>query len=188
MCPAFIQALFCSTGDAPSTPSKREKRIKRSSAKTRTRASPYFSQPASDELADNDKKPSKPRLSGGRNKRPRHLQYPDFVPPISPYNLVQEQLYSEPWKLLIATIFLNRTTGCTCIHMLTHTHTINTMYPWYPLCCYTGTAALPVLWDFFKLYPTPEAAIRGDPKEIAKLMNPLGLHEKRAQIIMKFSG
>ncbi|KAL3184196.1 hypothetical protein MRX96_032312 [Rhipicephalus microplus] len=32
-------------------------------------------------------------------------------PPRSPYNLVQEKLYQDPWKVLIATIFLNRTTG-----------------------------------------------------------------------------
>ncbi len=44
-------------------------------------------------------------------KQPRHQLYPDFVPPLSPYGLVQEKLWEDPWKLLIATIFLNRTTG-----------------------------------------------------------------------------
>lgn len=44
-------------------------------------------------------------------KRHRHLLYPDFSPPQSPFGLVQEQLYKEPWKLLVATIFLNKTTG-----------------------------------------------------------------------------
>ena len=34
-----------------------------------------------------------------------------WTPPKSPYNLVQESLYHDPWKLLIGTIFLNRTTG-----------------------------------------------------------------------------
>ena len=41
----------------------------------------------------------------------KHLEYPDFVPLQSPFNLVQESLWQDPWKLLIATIFLNRTTG-----------------------------------------------------------------------------
>jgi hypothetical protein len=41
----------------------------------------------------------------------RHLLYPDFRPPASPFQLVQEQLYKEPWKLLVATIFLNKTSG-----------------------------------------------------------------------------
>ena len=43
-------------------------------------------------------------------KRVNHRD-PSWYPPSSPFSLVQEQLYEEPWKLLIATIFLNRTTG-----------------------------------------------------------------------------
>ena len=34
-----------------------------------------------------------------------------WIPPKSPYKLVQESLFHNPWKLLIATMFLNRTTG-----------------------------------------------------------------------------
>ena len=34
-----------------------------------------------------------------------------WTPPKSPFSLVQESLYHDPWKLLIGTIFLNRTTG-----------------------------------------------------------------------------
>ena len=49
--------------------------------------------------------------SHAETKRHKHLLYPDFHPPASPFGLVQEQLYKEPWKLLVATIFLNRTTG-----------------------------------------------------------------------------
>lgn len=32
-------------------------------------------------------------------------------PPRSPYNLIQEDLFHDPWQLLIATIFLNSTSG-----------------------------------------------------------------------------
>ncbi|XP_076255508.1 methyl-CpG-binding domain protein 4-like isoform X2 [Rhynchophorus ferrugineus] len=32
-----------------------------------------------------------------------------FIPPKSPHNLIEEQLWNDPWALLIATIFLNRT-------------------------------------------------------------------------------
>ncbi|XP_077547650.1 methyl-CpG-binding domain protein 4-like [Haemaphysalis longicornis] len=71
-----------------------------------------------------------------------------------------EKLYRDPWKVLIATIFLNRT---------------------------TGKAAIPVLWQFLALYPTAQAAIEADPQEIAQLLQPLGLHRKRAAIIQKFS-
>ena len=41
----------------------------------------------------------------------KHLEYPHYAPPRSPYGLIQEELWQDPWKLLIATIFLNRTTG-----------------------------------------------------------------------------
>ena len=34
-----------------------------------------------------------------------------WIPPKSPYKLIQEDLYNEPWQLLIATIFLNCTKG-----------------------------------------------------------------------------
>ena len=34
-----------------------------------------------------------------------------WVPPRSPYNLIQEDLYHDPWKMLIATICLQKTTG-----------------------------------------------------------------------------
>jgi DNA polymerase II small subunit/DNA polymerase delta subunit B len=34
-----------------------------------------------------------------------------WTPPRSPFNLVQEHLYHDPWQLLVATVFLNRTQG-----------------------------------------------------------------------------
>ena len=49
--------------------------------------------------------------SNTTSRNHRHLQYEDHVPPCSPYGLVQEELWEDPWKLLVATIFLNRTTG-----------------------------------------------------------------------------
>ena len=64
-------------------------------------SSPYFQKKEAQEIPIKEK----------AKKVPQHLNYPDFVPLHSPYKLIQEQLYSDPWKLLIATIFLNRTTG-----------------------------------------------------------------------------
>ena len=63
-----------------------------------------------------------------------------YQPPLSPYNLIQEQLYQKPWQLLVATIFLNKT---------------------------TGTAAIPVFWQFMKLYGTPQKTIKAGWKPIA---------------------
>ena len=65
---------------------------------------------------------------------------PNWIPPKSPFNLIQESLFHDPWKLLIATIFLNRT---------------------------SGGKAIPVMWDFFKRYPNPEITRMADWKHIA---------------------
>ena len=97
-------ASFMTLSSGGQTPVKKKvargtKQRRKTKAKV---SSPYF--PPRDS--------SQPLPAGERVKKsPRHLDFPDFAPPSSPYGLVQEQLYSEPWKLLIATIFLNRTTG-----------------------------------------------------------------------------
>lgn len=40
-----------------------------------------------------------------------HNKQKQWVPPRSPYSLIQEDLFDKPWQLLIATIFLTKTTG-----------------------------------------------------------------------------
>jgi hypothetical protein len=35
----------------------------------------------------------------------------EWEPPQSPYNFIQEYLFRDPWQLLVATIFLNKTNG-----------------------------------------------------------------------------
>jgi len=35
----------------------------------------------------------------------------DSAPPRSPFNLIQEDLFHDPWQMLIATIFLSSTSG-----------------------------------------------------------------------------
>lgn len=42
-------------------------------------------------------------------------QQTKWLPPRSPYGLVQELLFHDPWKVLIASIFLNKTTGITSL-------------------------------------------------------------------------
>lgn len=84
----------------------------------------------------------------------------NWIPPKSPYNLIQESLFHDPWKLLVATIFLNRT---------------------------TGAKAIPILWEFLKRFPNPEVTRLANWKQIAELIQTLGLHEKRAKIIIRFS-
>ena len=85
---------------------------------------------------------------------------PRWIPPKSPFDLVQEKLFTEPWKLLVATIFLNKT---------------------------SNKVSLPILWQFFTNWPTPEAACEADQEQLAKLLQPMGLHNQRAKTIVRFS-
>ncbi|GIX78559.1 methyl-CpG-binding domain protein 4 [Caerostris darwini] len=85
---------------------------------------------------------------------------PKWVPPRSPYNLIQEDLYHDPWKMLIATICLQKT---------------------------TGKSVKKILADFFSTFPTPEAVLASQPAEISKFLEPLGLQDKKAKIILRFS-
>lgn len=48
--------------------------------------------------------------------------------------------------------------------------------------------AIPVLWEFFKKYPSPNVARTTNWKEMSELLKPLGLYELRAKTIVKFSG
>ncbi|XP_063436009.1 uncharacterized protein DDB_G0283697-like [Mytilus trossulus] len=109
---------------------------------------------------ENEEVMSKYFSSGRFMPRPELHRDVKWTPPKSPFNLVQESLYHDPWKLLIGTIFLNRT---------------------------TGTAAIPLLWKFFNKWSNPDEARRADPAAVSKLLTPLGLHTKRAQIIIRFS-
>ncbi|XP_020925019.1 methyl-CpG-binding domain protein 4 isoform X2 [Sus scrofa] len=91
---------------------------------------------------------------------PRRKAFKKWTPPRSPFNLVQETLFHDPWKLLIATIFLNRT---------------------------SGKMAIPVLWEFLEKYPSAEVARTADWRDVSELLKPLGLYDHRAKTIIKFS-
>ncbi|XP_052534637.1 methyl-CpG-binding domain protein 4 isoform X3 [Tympanuchus pallidicinctus] len=122
---------------------RREESVPRTQV-DRRKTSPYFSSKYSKEA------PSPPRRKAFRK----------WTPPRSPFNLVQETLFHDPWKLLIATIFLNKT---------------------------SGKMAIPVLWEFLRKYPSPEVARTADWKEMSELLRPLGLYALRAKTIIKFS-
>ena len=53
----------------------------------------------------------------------------NYIPPKSPFHLIQEELHHNPWQMLLATIFLHRT---------------------------NGKVALPVFWNFIKTYKVPD--------------------------------
>ena len=85
----------------------------------------------------------------------------DYSPPKSPHGLIQERLHDHPWQLLVATIFLHKT---------------------------SSRVALPLFEKFIQKYDAPCKVLSADWREIADLLQPMGLHKKRAQIIIRFSG
>ena len=65
------------------------------------------------------------------------------------------------WFLLFsATIFLNKT---------------------------NGKVALPLFWDFLVKWPDPESVCKGDEEDIATFLQPIGLNNRRARVIKRFS-
>ena len=81
-------------------------------------------------------------------------------PPVSPYGLLEEELYQDPWKLLTACMLLNKT---------------------------SGKQVRSVIWNLFKLFPCPEAAVQADVAELETMLHPLGLYKKRAVAFRRFS-
>ena len=85
---------------------------------------------------------------------------PSWHPPVSPFHLVEEYLYGDPWRLLVACIFLNKT---------------------------TAKVAVPILETYFSRWGSPEAASAASETELCELLKPMGLQKKRAHMRIRFS-
>ncbi|KAL0050061.1 hypothetical protein WJX82_003674 [Trebouxia sp. C0006] len=106
------------------------------------------------------KKPSKTRAFLQPGVDPRQALW---HPPASPYGLIEEYLYQDPWKLLVACMLLNVT---------------------------SGLQVRKVIWRLFDIWPTAEAAAGATDDTLViveKLIQPLGLFRKRTIAIKRFS-
>lgn len=83
-----------------------------------------------------------------------------WVPPKSSENLIQEILWPDEWKILVACILLNQT---------------------------TRKQLNKVIDPFFKRWPTPEALLASSPEEIGEVLKPLGFWRRRPRTLQKFS-
>ncbi|OXV08792.1 hypothetical protein Egran_03444 [Elaphomyces granulatus] len=70
------------------------------------------------------------------------------------FGLIQEQLASDPFRLLIATIFLNRT---------------------------RGVAAIPALFRLFEHYPTIQTLAEAELADVVSMIHCLGFQNQRAK-------
>jgi methyl-CpG-binding domain protein 4 len=120
--------------------------------------------------------PSLPKLLAPKTKRPKVHQKkspyfphphrpksrPTFIssilpfPPLSAprFGLMQERLAHNPFRLLIATIFLNKT---------------------------PGARAMPVFYDLMAAYPTPEDLSRARVEDVVEIIRCLGFQNQRAR-------
>jgi len=84
----------------------------------------------------------------------------DWTPPRSPYDLLQEQIYDDPWKIFVCCIFCNLTKRRT---------------------------SEPYFWETIKRWPTPKDLANADEQELLNLIAPLGLSERRMRALKRMS-
>lgn len=76
------------------------------------------------------------------------------------FGVIQEKLWQEPFWLLIAVTFLNKT---------------------------AGRAAAPIFWELKKAYPTPEALANANQEELCERIWHLGLQTQRSKRLISMA-
>ena len=81
-------------------------------------------------------------------------------PPRSPWNLVQEPYFGDEWKILVCCLLLNLT---------------------------THKQVRKILCELFEKYPCPNSMAEANEDDLKDLVRPLGLVNKRAKTLIRFS-
>lgn len=128
----------------------------------RTYKSPFFSEPPPSSKSPSKTSPSKTKspTKKSQNLPPGISRLP--IPPLSApsFGLIQEELASDPFRLLIAVTFLIKV---------------------------RGALSIPLFRQLMARFPTPEALAAADPDEIINLIRPLGLSVNRTAVIRKYA-
>ena len=84
------------------------------------------------------------------------------VPPINAdkFGIIQEKLWNQPFWLIIAVTFLNKT---------------------------TGRAAVPVFWSLKERFPSPEALANANQEDVLNMVKHLGLQNQRSKTLIKIA-
>jgi hypothetical protein len=99
-----------------------------------------------------------PFFSSTKPNPPSCLVFPSLTAKC--FGLIQERLAHEPFQLLVAVIFLHQT---------------------------KGSAAVPILLAFLEVFPTAELLRRTESSSIEPFIRPLGLQNKRAQLLISLA-
>ena len=84
----------------------------------------------------------------------------NWRPPRSPIGMLQEDLWPDTWKILVACILHNQTARVQ----------VDRVYP-----------------QLFEKYPSAVSMAAADPSELAELLRPLGLYNRRSRSLIRFS-
>lgn len=82
------------------------------------------------------------------------------IPPVSPYSLIQESLWPDEWKCLVACVMLN---------------------------CTSRKQVEKVLPAFFDRWPTAAVTAIADPEEMAHVIASLGFKNRRSQRLVRLA-
>jgi len=83
-----------------------------------------------------------------------------WIPPKSPFDLLQGRYWPDDWKILIVCLLLNQT---------------------------SRKQVEPMIESFFEKWPDPESASNADEDEMRDLVRPLGMFNRRVKSIKKMS-
>lgn len=83
-----------------------------------------------------------------------------WIPPVSPYGLLQESLWPSEWLILVSCMLLN---------------------------CTSRKQVEGVLPEFTKRWPTPEEFSRADRDEVRSLIAPLGFKDRRTDNLIRMT-
>lgn len=84
----------------------------------------------------------------------------NWIPPISPVGMLQEDLWPDPWKILVACILHNQTSR----------KQVDKVYK-----------------KLFCSYPCAQSMADADQDSLALMLKPLGLYNRRSKSLIRFS-
>ncbi|WJX25245.1 hypothetical protein P8452_14306 [Trifolium repens] len=110
----------------------------------------------------NGRKKTKPFPMAERRKDAYKRKTPDnnWLPPRSYWNLIQEDHFHDPWRVLVICMLLNVT---------------------------TGDQTKKILPEFFELCPDAETCMQVPREQIQEVIRSLGLHAKRSRMLQRLS-
>lgn len=145
------------TANANTEPIKPTKRKSTGKVSEHFPVSPSTSKSRRSVRKSNDEVKSTPK----KGRVPKGTSICPFPPVLAQtFGIIQEKLWDQPFWLLVAVTFLNKT---------------------------TGRAAVPIFWDLKELYSTPEALAKAKEEHLEMLIHCLGFQKQRSKRLIQIA-